>query len=109
MNTYPERPPMFVIKDWQRLYAEALMETDPSKLPTKIMLAESSIAQAAIELCESSMPTEENHDLATALDELIAILRRLSPSMIVFGLPARLDDFDIADSGRMPRSRIRFA
>jgi hypothetical protein len=101
--------PMFAIQDWQRQYAEALIETDPAQLPTKIMLAEGSIAARALELCDCSTLTGENADLANALDELTVLLRRLSPSMAVFSFPVRPESRDTAAQKGMPLLTVHYA
>lgn len=84
---HSEQHPMFVIHDWQRLYAEALLETDPNKLPTMIMLAEGAISARALELGDGTTPTDEHLELARSSDELTALVKRLSPSMSMFCLP----------------------
>ncbi len=101
--------PMFVIQDWHRLYAEALLETDPKQLPSKIMLAESSISNRVFELGECSMPTAENLDLARAGHELISLFRKLSPAMSVFVLPVQPARGDCAGSKMIPGLTIHFA
>jgi hypothetical protein len=101
--------PMFVIQNWQRLYAEALLEADPDKLPRKIMLAENSIATRVLELCgEHSMPNEENFDLARAVDELIGLLLQLS-SISVAGPPFQPNITGGANSKMNPNLTIHFA
>jgi hypothetical protein len=57
-----------LIPRWHKPYAEALMETDPAKLPTTINLAEQAILARYFDV--SPISIEETHDLQNAVDAL---------------------------------------
>jgi hypothetical protein len=61
-----ERKGMFVAHPWQRLYAHALLETDPVNLPLRIDLAESAILDRYLELINADTLTDEMIDLKNA-------------------------------------------
>jgi hypothetical protein len=60
-NAQPK--PMFVIHNWQRSYAKALLETDPEKLLAIIATAERMMIDRQIELRDYSIQTVEGLDL----------------------------------------------
>src|SRR5215467_10044932 len=54
--------------DWQALYREAILESDPTKIPGMIDLAYKVIQRRAFELWYLGAPaTSERHELDTAL------------------------------------------
>jgi hypothetical protein len=65
--------PMFVIQNWQRSYAQALLETDPEKRLAIIATAERMILGRHFQLVDYSIQTVEGRDLRyafRALEEL---------------------------------------
>jgi hypothetical protein len=65
-------------RTWHKPYAEALLETDPSKMAALILVAERAILNRSVEI--QTFPTpEESHDLESALQ----VLSRLRKSEMV--------------------------
>jgi hypothetical protein len=60
----------FISEKWHRPYAEALRETDASKLPTLIAEAEDAIFDRYLELCTSPGSVEQGLDLQRAITVL---------------------------------------
>jgi hypothetical protein len=60
----------FVSEKWHRPYAEALQETDATKLPTLIAEAENAILDRCLELCTSQGSMEQIFDLRRAISVL---------------------------------------
>jgi hypothetical protein len=60
----------FVTEGWHRPYAEALIEDDPTKLPTLIAEAERAILTRYLELSVSPVARDEGFDLLSAADAL---------------------------------------
>lgn len=61
---------MFVTRQWHRAYAEALIESDPAKLPRLIAEAEEAILNRYLEIVASGMSEEESGDLRHAVEAL---------------------------------------
>jgi hypothetical protein len=61
---------------WHRSYAEALRETDATKLPTLIAEAEDAIFDRYLELCNSPGLMEQSLDLQRAIT-VLAQLKKL--------------------------------
>ena len=55
---------------WHKPYAEALQETDPSKMAALILVAERAILNRSAEIRTFPTPIEESHDLESALQVL---------------------------------------
>jgi hypothetical protein len=66
-----------VPRTWHKPYAEALLETDPSKMAALILVAERAILNRSVEILPA--PIEENRDLESALH----VLSRLRKSEMV--------------------------
>ena len=60
----------FVSEKWHRPYAEALQETDATKLPTLIADAKNAIFDRYLELCTSRGSMEQVFDLQRAISVL---------------------------------------
>lgn len=65
-----ELKPLFAIQIWHKLYAEALLETDSTKLSVMITLAEGAILDRYVELFVSHLQTDETLDLQHAVAAL---------------------------------------
>lgn len=61
---------MFVVLPWHRLYANALMETDPTKLPLAIKCAEQAVQSRCSEIATNPGEADETVDLEHAIDAL---------------------------------------
>jgi hypothetical protein len=72
--------PMFVIHNWQRSYAKALLETDPEKLLAIIARAERMIIDRHVELRDYSIQTVEGLDLRHAFQSLLELKRAAAPA-----------------------------
>jgi len=59
-----------VPRTWHKPYAEALQETDPSKMAALILAAERAILNRSAEIPTFPTPIEESHDLESALQVL---------------------------------------
>jgi hypothetical protein len=59
-----------VPRTWHKPYAEALLETDPSKMAALILVAEDAILDRSVEIQTCPTPIEESHDLESALQVL---------------------------------------
>jgi hypothetical protein len=59
-----------VPRTWHKPYAEALLETDPSKMVALILVAEREILNRSVEIQTFPTPIEESHDLESALQVL---------------------------------------
>ena len=59
-----------VPRTWHKPYAEALLETDPSKMAALILEAERAILNRSVEIQTFPAPIEENRDLESALHVL---------------------------------------
>ena len=68
-----------VPRTWHKPYAEALQETDPSKMAALILVAERAILNRSAEIRTFPTPIEESHDLESALQ----VLSRLRKSEMV--------------------------
>ena len=68
-----------VPRTWHKPYAEALLETDPSKMAALILVAERAILNLSVEIQTFPAPIEENRDLESALH----VLSRLRKSEMV--------------------------
>jgi hypothetical protein len=66
----------FVSEKWRRPYAEALQETDVTKLLTLIADAEDAIFDRHLELCVSPGSTEQSLDLQQAISVLAQLKKR---------------------------------
>ncbi len=64
---------MFVTQRWQRLYADALLETDPVKLEPIINLAEGAILDRYVDLFVAHAQTDETLDLQHAVTVLLQL------------------------------------
>jgi hypothetical protein len=62
--------PMFIIQNWHRSYAQALLETDPTHRATLIATAERMILDRHVELHDYSIETAEGLDLRQAFQAL---------------------------------------
>jgi len=69
----------FVTQSWHRPYAEALLESDPEKLPALIADAERAILSRYIELSAFPEPTDEVLDLQHAVFALSQLSKPNSP------------------------------
>ena len=67
--------PMFVIHDWQRQYAEALLATNPDELENRISWAQRAIASRMLQIRECVAPEVEGRDLRNASAELALLSR----------------------------------
>jgi hypothetical protein len=61
---------LFFTQQWHRPYAEALLESDPAKLPGLVAVAEQAILNRYLELTASASTTDERVDLGHAVDAL---------------------------------------
>jgi hypothetical protein len=77
-NTKPK--PMFVIQNWQRSYAKALLETDPEKRLAIIATAERMILDRHFELVDYSIRTVEGLDLRHAFQSLVELKKAAAPA-----------------------------
>jgi hypothetical protein len=77
-NTQPK--PMFIIQNWQRLYAQALLETDPEKRLAIIATAERMILDRHFQLVDYSIQTVEGRDLRHAFRALDELKRAAAPA-----------------------------
>jgi hypothetical protein len=68
-----------VPRTWHKPYAEALLESDPSKMTALILVAERAILNRSVEIQTFPTPIEESHDLKSALQ----VLSRLRKSEMV--------------------------
>ena len=66
----------FVSEKWHRPYAEALQETDVTKLLTLIADAEDEIFDRHLELCISPASMEQSLDLQQAISVLAQLKKR---------------------------------
>ena len=66
----------FVSEKWHRPYAEALQETDVTKLLTFIADAEDAIFDRHLELCISPASMEQSLDLQQAISVLAQLKKR---------------------------------
>ena len=66
----------FVSEKWHRPYAEALQETDVTKLLTLIADAEDAIFDRHLELCISPASMEQSLDLQQAISVLAQLKKR---------------------------------
>ena len=64
-----------VPRTWHKSYAEALLETDPSKMAALILVAERAILNRSVEIQTFPTPIEESRDLESAL-QVLARLRK---------------------------------
>jgi hypothetical protein len=77
-NAQPK--PMFVIQNWQRSYAKALLETDPEKRLVIIATAERMILDRHFELVDYSIRTIERLDLRHAFQSLVELKKVPTPA-----------------------------
>jgi hypothetical protein len=68
---------LFVIQNWHRPYAEALLEADPATLPALIAVAEREILARCFELSVSPVPMDEKLDLRHAVRALSRLKKDL--------------------------------
>jgi hypothetical protein len=62
--------PMFVLQNWHRSYAQALLETDPTKRAAIVATAKQMILDRHVELHDYSIQTAEGLDLRQAFQAL---------------------------------------
>ena len=60
-------------REWQRLYVEALLETNPLNLGGRIATAEKAISLRTKELCIGLVEQAERHAIADAISSLSAL------------------------------------
>jgi hypothetical protein len=78
---HKSRPkPMFVIHNWQRSYAKALLETDPEKLLAIVATAERMILDRNFQLVDYSIQTVEGLDLRHAFRALAELKKAVAPA-----------------------------
>jgi hypothetical protein len=65
-----ESQAMFVVQRWHRLYAVALIESDPALLPEAVALAEQAVLVRFLELFVARSETEETIELRRAMAAL---------------------------------------
>jgi hypothetical protein len=68
--------------EWQRLYVEALLETNPLNLAGRIAAAEKVMLLRVAELCTSSDGPEEWHAIEHAITGLSVLKREILKSPI---------------------------
>jgi hypothetical protein len=68
--------------EWQRLYVEALLETNPLNLVGRVKAAEVAILSRIEELCTSSDEQEEWQAMEEAITGLAALKREISRSQL---------------------------
>ena len=68
--------------EWQRLYVEALLETNPLNLVGRVKAAEVAILSRIEELCTSSDEQEEWQAMEDAITGLAALKREISRSQL---------------------------
>jgi len=66
--------------DWKRLYEAALLETDPSRLPERILLARKAIFERIEESLREPVASE-HHAMNEALRHLRRLAEMATPSM----------------------------
>jgi hypothetical protein len=71
------RSPMFLIHDWQRQYADALLESNRDELAKRISWSKRAIAARTLQQQGCVTPEVEGLDLQNALAELTLMSRRL--------------------------------
>jgi hypothetical protein len=76
----PQPKPMFVIHNWQRSYAKALLETDGEKQLAIIATAEQMILDRHFELRDYSIQTVEGLDLRHAFGALAELKKATAPA-----------------------------
>jgi hypothetical protein len=72
-NAQPK--PMFVLQNWHRSYAQALLETDPTERAATIATAKQMILDRHVELRDYSIQTAEGLDLRQAFQALTQLKR----------------------------------
>ena len=85
----PRPKPMFVIPNWQRSYAKALLETDLEKLLAIIATAERMMIGRQIELRDYSIQTVEGLDLQHAFQSLVELKEAATPAPARYYRPSR--------------------
>jgi hypothetical protein len=68
--------------EWQRLYVEALLETDPLSVAARVAAAEKVMLLRVAELCTSSDEPEEWHAIEYAITGLSVLKREILKSSI---------------------------
>ena len=68
--------------EWQRLYVEALLETNPLSVAERVAAAEKVMLLRVAELCTSSDQPEEWHAIEYAIIGLTALKREILKSTI---------------------------
>jgi len=63
--------------EWQRLYVDALLETDPQKLVGRVATAEKAILMRVEELCTSSDRAVEWQALEDAITGMLVLKREI--------------------------------
>jgi hypothetical protein len=69
-------------QEWQRLYTEALLETDPQHLVERVALAEKAMLLRVAELCTASDHQEEWQVIEGAITGLSVLKKELLKSQI---------------------------
>lgn len=65
--------------EWRELYREALLESDPTRMPARIEQASKAIQLRALELWNMGSPeTRERHELDSAL-HFLSLLTMIGP------------------------------
>jgi hypothetical protein len=74
------REPSVRASDWKSLYEQALLETDPSRIPSRIDAAEEVIIERSRELARLGEFGQEDGELTSAILALCDLRRRTSPA-----------------------------
>jgi len=69
-------------QEWQRLYTEALLETDPQDLVGRVSLAEKAMLLRVAELCTTSDNQEEWQSIEDAITGLALLKREVQKSQV---------------------------
>jgi hypothetical protein len=68
-------------REWQQLYVEALLETNPLNLADRVSTAEKAIFLRTKELRVGSVEQAERHAIADAISSLSVLRREYKPSI----------------------------